>query len=161
MTGISPQSYTRKCILTGELSFVEVGEWRLTPCGTMLACPGQGRGANKAPSVYIIASVGQTGEAIVLYVGKASDGWRNRRGLHVGNRERRFHKVIIAQLNEKRRVLVFERQSGWSMYNGYRAPTNDAEEVALMARFCPPINKCSDVHRALRFQRFSLAVMDH
>jgi hypothetical protein len=154
---ISPQSYTRKCVLTDELALNEVGKWLLTSCGTMLTCPGPGRGANKAPSVYVIASVGTAGEAIVLYVGKASDGWGKRRGLHLGNRKRRFHQVIIAQLNENRRVLVFERQSGWSVHDGFRAPTHDAEEVALMARFRPTINRPSDVHRAVRFQNDTIA----
>ena len=148
----SSQSYTDASTLTDELSFVAVGEWQLTPCGTMLTCPGPGRGANKEPSVYIIASVDSHRKAIVLYVGKASDGWRKRRGLHLGNRERLFHKIIIAQLHDQRRVLVFERRSGWSKHDGYHAPTNDAEEIALMARFCPRINRPTDVARALRFQ---------
>ena len=138
--------------LTIELGFAVVGEWIFATCRTKLDCPSEGIGANRNPSVYIIASVDAGNDATVLYVGKASNGWRNRRLPHIGNRDRRFHYEIEQELRADRKVLVLEKASGWIVHAGFRASTNDPEEAALMARFCPPINKPSDVGRALRFQ---------
>lgn len=108
------------------------------------------------PSVYAWV-VCTPGRSEVIYVGMASQGWRVRRGQHAGGLKTaegagaKNRLGLVAALQGKGVVKVFERRATEATLFGVRAPMHGAEEWALIARFRPPLNKPTDVERAVRF----------
>lgn len=144
---------TSKALEKG-LGFRKAGAWFLSACGTRLECPVSKPSESQPPSVYMIVSL-KGDQANVIYVGKSSDGWRTRRRMHLGNRGSVLYRAITESLQSGAEVVVYERTSGWEKHFGFFASQNDAEEMALIFRFDPPVNRKSDFNRRDRFQKFA------